>query len=150
MLKRYLFAGLIATVIVLGGCDLPGSAAPTAVPFAQFSIQHVRDAFAQAGLPVQSMLRDMTAGRDAPLTFNDRYTFAIDRIAPDGGQVLFFNSAEQMQAWLTFIARLRADSETRRDVVYVYTNGNVLLQVNANLLPAEAQAFEAALNSLGS
>lgn len=83
------------------------------------------------------------------LRFNDRYTFAIDRIAPDGGQVLFFTSDAQMQSWLSYISRLRADSETRRDVVYVYTNGNVLMQLNANLLPAEAQAFEAALAGIG-
>lgn len=145
MLKRYLFVGLLATVFVLAGC---GQQTPTPQPYAQFNIEDVRNAFSQAGLPVQSMVRDMTAGRDAPLTFNDRYTFAIDRIAPDGGQVLFFTSDAQMQEWLSFISRLRADSETRRDVVYVYTNGNVLMQLNANLLPAEAQAFEAALNSI--
>jgi hypothetical protein len=44
---------------------------------------------------------------------------------------------------------LRADRDTRRDVAYVYSFANVLLQVNANLLPEEANAFRAALFGLG-
>ena len=53
-----------------------------------------------------------------------------------------------MQAWQTYIDRLRANANTRRDVIYVYVVGNVMLQLNANLFPAEADAFRTALFSM--
>jgi len=148
MFKPYLLLGLLTMVALLAGCDLLNQPEPTPVPFNQFRIDDVRDAFAQAGVPITTLVRDMTVGRDAPQSFNDRYTFAVERIAPDGGQVLFFSSADAMQSWIDYVARLRADSSTRRSVVYTYVVGNVLMQLNADLLPDEAEQFEAALNSL--
>jgi hypothetical protein len=150
MRKRYPLMTVLAmaAILLLAACG--GQTEPTAAPFGRWSIENVRDAFARAGLPVQSLIRDMTAGRDAPLSFSDRYTFVIDQIAPDGGQVLFFNSASGLESWTEYIARLRSDSALRRTVVYVFVKDNVLMQLNADLMPADARAFEAALNSLGS
>lgn len=148
MIARLIWIVLLAAAVSLSGCSGDASA-PADAPFNRFTIQHVRDAFSRAGLPVQVLVRDIFPGRDEPRTFNDRYTFPISRIAPDGGQVIFFTSQPAMDAWVAYIEALRADSERRRDVVYVYTHGNIMLQLNADLLPAEAAAFEQALDSLG-
>jgi hypothetical protein len=150
MRKRYLVLALLATILLLNACSALSPAAPTAttVPFNLYTGQDVIDAFSQAGLPITSMVRDTIVGRDAPLTFNDRYVFTIDRIAPNGGQILVFQSAESMQAWTEYIDQLRADSNTRRDVVYVFTNGNIMVQVNAGLTPQEANEYRDALATL--
>jgi hypothetical protein len=50
--------------------------------------------------------------------------------------------------WQDYVAQLRADSTTRRDVVYVYVKNNVMLQVNANLTTEEANAFRDALEGM--
>lgn len=149
MRRRILFIALLVSALVISGCT--GNAESNAAPavFNRFTVQNVRDAFSRAGLPVQVLVRSLFPGRAAPRTFNDRYTFPIARIAPAGGQVLFFTSEQAMDHWLRYIDSLRSDFEHRREVVYVYTHGNILLQLNADLTPEEARAFEQALASLG-
>lgn len=151
MAKQYLLLMFLATACLLVGCESLGigGQAPTAVPFRQHSAQDVFNAFQAAGVTFANPVRDQLVGRGAPSTFSERYTFEIDRIAPLGGQVLVFDTPEAMAEWQSYIERLRADSSTRRDVVYVYTQDNVMLQVNANLLSAEAAAYRDALASLG-
>jgi len=83
----------------------------------------------------------MQVGRDAPTTYNDRYIFEIPSIAPQGGQILIFSSDANMQAWRDYIELLRQDRVTRRDVVYVYENANVMVQVNSNLPVDDANVF---------
>jgi hypothetical protein len=150
MRKRYLLPALLATILLLNACSglSPAATVTPPPPFNLYTGQDVIDAFSQAGLPITSMVRDTIVGRDAPLTFNDRYVFTIERIAPGGGQILVFQSAESMQAWTDYIDQLRADSNTRRDVVYVFTNGNVMIQVNADLTPQEANQYRDALATL--
>jgi hypothetical protein len=149
MIARVAWIVLLSAAVVLGGCSGSATTEINSAPFNRFTIQNVRDAFSRAGLPVQVLVRDIFPGRDEPRTFNDRYIFPITRIAPAGGQVVFFTSQPAMDAWLGYMEELRADSERRRDVVYVYTHGNIMLQLNADLLPEEAAAFEQALASLG-
>jgi hypothetical protein len=151
MAKQYLLLMFLATACLLVGCESLGigGQAPTAVPFRQHSAQDVFNAFQAAGATFVNPVRDQLVGRGAPSTFSERYTFEIDRIAPLGGQVLVFDTPEAMAEWQTYIERLRADSSTRRDVVYVYTQDNVMLQVNANLLSVEAAAYRDALANLG-
>lgn len=145
--KRYLILCLTAMLAVSGCASLGigGEPEPTPIPFNRFNAQNVFDAFSRAGLQVQNLQRDMLIGRDAPSTFSDRYIFEIERIAPSGGQILIFSTPDDMHAWQTYIDTLRANANTRRDVIFVYTYGNVMLQMNANLFPNEADAFRTAL-----
>lgn len=151
MRKHYLFVLVLAILGVAAGCEsLPfGQAAATEIPFNRFTAQEVFNSFSQAGLQVNSVTRDMLTGRDAPGGFRDRYVFEIPRVAPLGGQVLIFDTPAAMGEWVAYVESLRADRATRRDVIYVYPYANVMLQLNANLLPAEANAFREALYGLG-
>jgi hypothetical protein len=136
---RVLSCVLLLSIVLLTACGAP--AAPTAVPFATYTAQQVLDAFASAGLDIQNVQRDMQVGRDTPTTFSDRYTFEIPIVAPNGGQIVIFDSSANMQAWRDYIEQLRNDRLTRRDVIYVYENHNVMVQVNANLPLEEANRF---------
>jgi hypothetical protein len=151
MPKHYLLVLVLAIATVFAGCESIPLLAPeaTTVPFARFTAEDVIGAFGQAGLQVENVSRSMLMGRGAPNSYSDRYVFEIPRIAPLGGQFLIFDTAAAMGEWLAYVESLRADASTRRDVIYVYPYANVLLQVNANLLPEEANAFRAALASLG-
>ncbi|HLU09424.1 MAG TPA: hypothetical protein VK003_07135 [Oceanobacillus sp.] len=150
MAKRYLFLLLLTMTALMAACESlgVGQQQPTPIPFALFTAQDVIQAFSTAGLEVQAVQRDMAVGRGAPNTFSERYVFEIPRIAPAGGQILVFQTQEDLDAWQNYIAQLRADSSTRREVVYVYVKNNVMLQVNANLTTQEARAFENALENL--
>ena len=150
MPKHYLFALLLTMLVLAGGCESsPFGQSATEVPFARFTAEDVFNGFSQAGLQADNVTRDMLMGREAPNSFSDRYVFEIPRIAPLGGQVLIFDTPEAMGEWIAFIERLRADPDTRRDVVYVYPFANVMIQVNAGLYPDEANAFREALYALG-
>lgn len=151
MQQQYRLLILIATAALLTGCgaNLPFiSQQPTPVPFVKFSAQNVFDAFAEAGLSVENPERQISAGRDDPGEFSDRYVFEIPRIAPAGGQIVVFDNPQDLAAWQAYIDRLRNDSSTRRNVVYVYVNGNVMLQLNNALLSNEANAYRQAFESM--
>lgn len=144
---RYLLIALIALTVGCGG--LPGQEPPpTPLPFNLHTAQQVLDAFRAAGLSVINPAREMQVGRGAPASFRDRYVFAIEGVAPNGGQVLIFDTPEALAQWTAYIERLRANSATRRDVSYVYTFRNVMIQINADLPPRTAQAYRAALEGL--
>lgn len=143
MRQQYLSLVLLAMIALFGaGCDALNPPQPTAIPFQQLSAEDVFNAFARAGLQLQNPQKEMIVqGRGAPTQFADRYVFEIPRVAPAGGQVLVFSDAAQLQAWQEYIDRLRNDSATRRDVVYVYVNQNVMLQLSASLTNLEASAY---------
>lgn len=143
MRQQYLSLVLLAMIALFGaGCDVLNPPQPTAIPFQQLSAEDVFNAFARAGLQLQNPQKETTVqGRGAPTGFADRYVFEIPRVAPAGGQVLVFSDAAQLQAWQEYIDRLRNDSATRRDVVYVYVNQNVMLQLSASLTNLEAAAY---------
>ncbi len=147
MRQQYLALLLLAMLAV--GCGVLSPPQPTTVPFNRYTSQDVFDAFARAGLEVQNPQKQMVVqGRGAPSEFSDRYIFEIPRIAPAGAQIIVFATPDQLQAWQTYIDKLRSSSDTRRDVVYVYVNANVLLQLNAALTTQEANAYRDALMSL--
>ena len=146
MRQQYLSLVLLAMIALFGaGCGVLNPPQPTAIPFQQLSAEDVFNAFGRAGLQMQNPQKEMNVGRGAPSEFADRYVFEIPRVAPAGGQVIVFSDAAQMQAWQDFVERLRGDSSTRRDVVYVYTNQNVMLQLSAALTNQEAAAYRDAL-----
>jgi len=145
MFKRYLVLLIMAmTSLFAAGCAQQ-AAAPS---FDHYQAQQVVDALNAAGATVQNPVQNMTVGRNAPATFNNRIIFEIPRIAPDGGQILTFRTAGDMQAWEDYITSLRNDPDTRRSVIYVYTKDNVMLQLNANLTNEEATQYSAALQAM--
>jgi hypothetical protein len=152
MRQQYLPLLLFAILAFFGsaGCSiLNPPPAPTAIPFALHTSEDVFNAFARAGLQMQNPTKEMNVGaRGAPSEFSDRYLFEVPRIAPLGGQVIVFASAQQLQAWQDYIERLRNDSTTRRDVVYVYVKDNVMVQLSASLTTAEANAYRDAVVAL--
>ena len=152
MRQQYLSLVLLAIFAVLGasGCAIlnPPPAA-TAIPFEQHSAEDVFNAFARAGLQMQNPVKEMTVqGRGAPSEFSDRYLFEIPRIAPLGGQVIVFGNAQQLEAWQAYVERLRNDSATRRDVVFVYFQDNVMVQLSASLTNQEAAGYQNALTAI--
>jgi hypothetical protein len=118
-----------------------GEPTPTERPWARFRSEDVINALQAVGLSLENLDSNLAAGRGAPLTFSERFTFEIPRIAPNGGQIVIFANQEAMDAWTEWIVDLRNDPETRRDVVYVYTNHNALIQLNAGLTNQEAAAY---------
>ncbi|MCC6616994.1 MAG: hypothetical protein IT320_26215 [Anaerolineae bacterium] len=146
MLKRYPVLLILAmTSLLAAGCGAQEGATP---PFDRYQAQQVVDALNAAGATVQNPVQNMTVGRNAPSTFNNRIIFEVPRIAPDGGQILTFRSAGDLQAWQDYITGLRNDPNTRRSVIYVYVKDNVLLQLNANLTNAEATQYGDALQAM--
>jgi hypothetical protein len=141
---RAVRAGAILFLIALitACASLPGQS-PTATPrpFAAFRAEDVITRLNEAGLDIANVRSDTAVGRGAPATFNTRVIFEIPRIAPGGGQVMTFRTPEDLQTWQDYVIGLRSNPETRRDVVYVYVNQNAMLQLNANLTNAEAQAY---------
>jgi hypothetical protein len=145
--------GIALLMLLLAGCGEEGLASlgeqpPTAVPFNRLNAQDVLNAVAASGISIQNATRDMLVGRGAPARFLDRYVFEIVELAPAGGQVIIFETPADLQAWQEYIITLRNDASTRRDVIYVYTHANVLLQLNANLNPALADGARQALEAL--
>ncbi len=144
MLRFFSCLLLFVITLLISACGT----APTAVPFGTYSAQQVIDVFQAAGLDIQNVERVMQIGRDAPSTFSDRYIFGIPLIAPSGGQILVFNSDADMQAWRDYITSMRNDQQRRREVVYVYENANIMVQINANLPIDEANRFRDAVAAL--
>ncbi len=146
--QQYLALVLFAILTITAGCSALGlgQATPTPIPFDRYSAQNVINAFARAGLPVQNPEKATTVlGRGAPTGFRDRYLFEVPRIAPAGGQIIEFATPAELQAWQDYIQQLSSSSATRRDVIYVYVQGNIMLQLNANLTTQEANAYRDAL-----
>ncbi|MBE0689604.1 MAG: hypothetical protein IH587_05720 [Anaerolineae bacterium] len=144
MITRYLVLLVLAMTSLAAGCA-PETAAPA---FDRYQGQQVIDALNAAGAAVQNPVQNMTAGRNAPTTFNNRIIFEIPRMAPDGGQILTFRTRADLQAWEDYITSLRNDPDTRRSVIYVYVKDNVMLQLNANLTNAEATLYSDALQTM--
>lgn len=151
MRQRYLSLLLLAIcALAASGCAILSPTTPTPIPFEKFQAQDVFNAFARASLEMQNPEKSMIVqGRGAPGEFSDRYVFEVPRIAPAGGQVIVFGDAGQMQAWQDYIEHLRNDSQTRRDVVFVYFRDNVMLQLNPMLTNQEAFAYRDAFMGMG-
>lgn len=151
MLRLNRFITLLLIALLLAGCGGASTPAPTAPPTVSLTAQQVIDALRAAGLSVQNPTQDMSAGRGAPGGFVDRQTFEIHirDIAPNGGQIFVFDNANSLAAWQIYIDEQKANPDTRRPWIYTYIHHNILMQLNANLTPAEADAYHAALEELG-
>jgi hypothetical protein len=145
-MKRYLAILFIAIGALVTACG----GEPPPPPFDQLTAQEVIDALNAAGATVQNPVADMLVGRNAPNNFSERIVFQIPSVAPEGGQIVIFRSPAELQAWQQYIDTLRADPDSRRSVIYVYVHQNALLQLNANLLPNEAERYSTAFTNIGS
>ena len=150
MIRLTRFIPLLLVALILAGCGAAATPAPTVAPVAVLDAQEVIDALRAAGLSVQNPTQDMSAGRGAPGGFVDRQTFEIHirDIAPNGGQIFVFNNASELAAWQLYVDDQKANPDTRRPWIYTYIHKNFLMQLNANLTPAEADAYHAALEEL--
>lgn len=147
-MRRYLVLILLA-MLTVSACESINPPPPTPFPFNRFIAQNVLDAFTAANLQFANPTREMTVGRGAPSRFEDRYVFEIPIVEPEGGQLVIFRSPDQLAEWQQYIEQLRSSSDTRRSVAYVFVHANVLLQLNANLTRAQAQAYADALAAMG-
>lgn len=137
---------LAIVALLVAGCD-GGQNQPQAV-FNTYNAQTVLDGLKAAGLSVSNERRDMAVAPDIPVTFSERYLFEIDKIAPAGGQVLIFNSRENLDSWQAYINRQRNNSATRRNFVYVYNKANALLILSPELTVDDASAYQTAFERL--
>jgi hypothetical protein len=147
-LKHYLL--LLVIAMLTASCDSLAVGDPTATPapYDRHTAQNVFTAFARAGLIAGDLEQNTDVQRDAPRGLGDRWVFSIERIAPAGGQIVIFADPAQQREWEGYIDRLRASTNTRRDVVYTFFHVNVMVQLNAGLTNQEATAWREALLSL--
>jgi hypothetical protein len=133
-MKRF---GLLAVVLLafLAGC---GGAS-----FQQYKAADAIAAFQQAGLPAENV-KDAVRGADvvAPNLAIETKEFTIPAIAPKGGQVQVFKERKDLDTLVNWYAQFPALAP------YVYTRGNVLVQLNAALPKPEAEKYKAALEAM--
>lgn len=143
MPKQYLVCVLLAMLILVSACETETT---EITRFDRFTPAVLLDAMKNAGLNIQNEREDMIVPSGVPATYNGRYLFEIEQIAPSGGQLLTFNSTENMAAWQTYVNQQRNSSTTRRNFTYVYTAGNAMLilspSVTTDLAVAYRDVFE--------
>ena len=112
------------------------------MPFDALSAQDVFNAFARAGLEIQNPEKKMTCQRarraerlQRPLPVRN----SAHR-ARRGADHRLCHARINCRRGRHYIDKLRGNSDTRRDVVYIYVKDNVMLQLSANLTNAEAKA----------
>ncbi|HVU12880.1 MAG TPA: hypothetical protein VHD90_16495 [Phototrophicaceae bacterium] len=145
---RQQYLALVLLAILVAGCGILNPPQPTVVPYDRLGAQDVFNAFARAGLEMQNPVQDLVVSRDAPTGLKDRYTFEIPSIAPAGGQIIVFSTPDQLKAWQDYVAKLRNDSTQRRNVVFVYFNKNLMLELNPSLTNDQAAPYRDAFNGL--
>lgn len=122
-----------------------GSPAPTATPtFPRYTIPAVVDAFKAAGLSVEDVRpgTPWKQGDPWPNVAVERQVFTIKAVAPNGGVIQTFAEMRDREAMAAYYARFPDLAP------YVYTHGNVLVQLNSGVAKAEAEKYRAALESL--
>ncbi|MBZ0294568.1 MAG: hypothetical protein K8L99_18535 [Anaerolineae bacterium] len=143
MPKQYLVCVLLAILTLITACE---SESVQTARFDRFRAESLLESMKTTGLDIQNEHQDMIVPAGVPATYNSRYLFEIGQVAPSGGQLLTFNSAENMAAWQTYVDQQRNNSTTRRNYTYVYTAGNAMLilspSVTTDLAVAYRNAFE--------
>jgi hypothetical protein len=136
---------LLLVPLVLVALVACGTPAPTATPpFARYTPAQVLDAFAGAGLPVTDAApgKPWKQGDLWPNVAAERLVFTIPAIAPQGGVVQTFATAENLAAMRAYYVRVPDQAP------YVYAHGNALVQLDNGLPPAEADRYRAALEAM--
>ena len=113
----------------------------------QIKPQAVIDAFKNAGLEAENT-RPMTKEDYgfAPLG-DEGIRFFIPSLGPDhGGRVVFYKDLNYLEKAQNFYKSLGKESAIL--YTWVFTNGNILVQINGDLPEDKAREYEKALNEL--
>lgn len=135
----------IVAVLCLGVLVACGGTSPTPTPaFPRYAIPAVVDAFKAAGLSVEDVRpgTPWKQGDPWPNVALERQVFTIRAVAPNGGVIQTFAELKDREAMAAYYARFPDLAP------YVYTHGNVLVQLNSGVAKAEAEKYRAALESL--
>jgi len=116
---------------------------PTDTPFFVYHVADVIDAFREAGLPADEGTPDEPGG-PAPSTEAEAYRFLIPSLGPDsGGRAFAFDSQELLDAKKAYY-----EAFTGMLFSWVFTRGNILVQINGSLPKAEADNYNEVLQSI--
>ena len=135
----------LIVLLALGALVACGGPSATPTPaFPRHTAADVVGAFKSAGLPAEDV-RPGTPWKQGDLWPNvatDRQVFTIPAVAPNGGVIQTFATAQDRDAMAAFYARFPDLAP------YVYPHGNILVQLNSGVAKADAEKYRAALESL--
>jgi hypothetical protein len=130
---------VLLALLALVACGTP---APTATPtFRKYTVDEVVTALTPLGI-TDVHFTPRAPEALGPNVATDQRDFTIPSVAPKGGQVLFFDEPADVAAMVAWYAMFPQFAP------YVYTNGNVLVQLNSGLAKAEADRFKAAVAAM--
>ncbi|MBN1965222.1 MAG: hypothetical protein JW910_11295 [Anaerolineae bacterium] len=120
---------------------IPGPLNPSS-GFTIYTGDAVMASFAALGLPIDEITREAgPAGGGAPEGETERITFTLPTVFDGGvGQVLIFADEAARDEWVNYLYGPEVTNPG-----YVYLQGNVLVQLSAELDEGEAVRFRAAL-----
>ena len=81
------------------------------------------------------------AGSPIPRTWAEDVCFTIPSVAPNGGQVMSFDTIQNEKSVAAYFALFPAFAP------YVYVHANVIAQLNSGITAAEAGRYEAAMSA---
>jgi hypothetical protein len=134
--------GMLLVLVALVGC---GGASATATPaFARYQAADAVAAFKAAGLSVDNVRpgTPWKQGDPWPNVATDRQVFDIASVAPNGGVIQTFAEQKDLDAMAAYYARFPDLAP------YVYTKGNILVQLNSGVAKVEAERYRAALAAM--
>lgn len=113
----------------------------------QTNPQAVIDAFKAAGLEAENT-RPMTKEDYGLAPLGDEgIRFFIPSLGPDkGGRVIFYKDLNYVEKARDFYANLGKESALL--FTWVFTNGNIVVQINGDLPEEQARKYEQVLNEL--
>lgn len=145
------WGGLAAlAVLMLMACG--GSASPTAASSPQpsptpspkqYKAQAAVDAWLKAGLAVNDVAPcpAPAAGSPIPKTWAEDVCFTVPSVAPNGGQVMSFDTVANERAIVAYFGLFPSLAP------YVYVHANVVAQLNSGITAAEAAKYDAAMSA---
>lgn len=110
--------------------------------FKKYNADQVVAAIQKAGLPISDVQVQQIGGTQAPATEVESKQFVIASVAPNGGQILIFDSQSGLDAKKAWYAKYPDLAP------YVYVKGNAMLQLNSGLPKVEAEKYLNALNQI--
>ena len=134
--------------VVVTATPPPPTPTPEVTPtpaFQRWTSTEAADAFAAAGLEAENV-RPMTVDDYgmAPMTAVEGSRFLIPSLCADcGGRIFSFASQKDLDAMEAFYVELGKSSALFFS--WVFTNDNILVQINGDLPETTAQQYEAAL-----